>query len=78
MRLYFPGATYNVCGETKTLRVYFGKRTIIDALNQFQEWTDEGFRLSATWLRIVDDGKEVAKYPVKRTKIGKNKYEWYV
>ena len=78
MRLFFPGATYQVGNETKTLRVYFGWRTITDALDQFQEWTDEGFRLSATWLRIVEDGKEVAKYPVKRTKIGKNKYRWYV
>lgn len=77
MRLYFPGATYNVNGETKTLRVYFGKPTIIDALDQFQTWVDEGFRPSATWIRVVEDGKEIAKYPVKRSKVGKNKYEWY-
>ena len=47
MRLYYPGATYQVNGETKTLRVYIGKYTINDALKKFQAWTDEGFRLSA-------------------------------
>ena len=78
MRLYYPGATYQVNGETKTLRVYFGKCTINDALKKFQTWTDEGFRISAAWIRIVDDGNEVTRATVKRKKISKNKYEWYV
>ncbi len=78
MRLYFPGATYQNGKETNILRVYFGRRTLADALNQFQTWTDGGFRLSAAWIRVVEDGQEVSRYTVKRNKVSKNKYEWYV